>query len=123
MRNWQRHGLHMKFDNCNVGHGKPSDIDMMYIGRNGFLVLGEIKNEEGLLGDGQRSLLEQIADNHKQGAMVIYITHNKYVEKGDEEVDVAECFVEEYYYNGQWHQPQTFLTVREVIEWATFERG
>ena len=54
----------------------PSDIDMLYVGRNKTLIIGEIKNERGVLKDGQRRLLVTLAENWKHDAVCLYIVHN-----------------------------------------------
>lgn len=115
IRNWDFKNLGMDFSNCDVGNGVPSDIDMFYLAKNGFLVLGEIKNERGYFSDGQRNLLRMIIDNYSHGGMILYIEHNKYRQNGDEFVDVAECFVKEYYSNHSWKKPLLPTTVREFM--------
>lgn len=65
IRNWDEHGLHMDFSNIKVPKGRPSDVDLWYIDRSGFLIIGEIKNAMGAFTDGQRYLLSRLVDNHK----------------------------------------------------------
>ena len=98
------------------GSKHPSDIDMFYIGKDNFLLIGEIKNERGQLYDGQRRLLEKLIDNWQYDGMCLFIVHNKYVQNGDKKVDVPDCFVREYYYQKKWHIPSRPLKVKEVLE-------
>ena len=117
IRNWQEHELFMDFSGMRRGNAQPSDIDLFWLGRH-CLVLGEIKNERGELKDGQRALLEKLADGWKYDAMVLFITHDRYVQNGDKLVDVAKCYVREYYFKGRWHKPKSPTTVKQIIEWA-----
>ena len=101
------------------GGNHPSDIDMFYIGRDKFLILGEIKNECGELKDTQRRLLETLINGWKSDGMVLFITHDKYVQYGDTEVDVSECYVKEIFYKrtGKWTTPKRPTKVRQIIEY------
>lgn len=125
IRDWNEHSLTMDFSSMFDGNDHPSDIDMFYIGKDehgkDVLILGEIKNARGSFGEGQRRLLEKLANNFNGLALVLYITHRKDVHKGDKVMNVGNCYVEEYYYKGyslkpQWLFPQEPTTVREVIE-------
>ena len=93
-----------------------SDIDLIHVTRSGFLVIGEIKNARGRFTDGQKRLLSGIVDKHKGGGTVLFITHGKDVHKGDGVVDVSECLVDEYYWNGEWVTPYKFITVAEAMK-------
>lgn len=115
IRDWKEHELYMDFSDLNVGFGQPSDIDMFYIGKNGFMLIGEIKHRRGELKDGQRRLLERLIDNYKRPAMCIFIQHDRDVYEGAESVNVAYCEVVEYYYKHQWHTPREYLQVIDVI--------
>ena len=107
----------MAFDNVYThGKGKPSDIDMWYITTTGFLIIGEIKNSKGEFTDGQRALLKRVIDNHKGGGTVLYITHNQDVHRGDRVVDVSQCRVAEYYWQGKWRIPQKYTTVNDAFK-------
>lgn len=97
------------------GKAQPSDIDMLFIGKRNALVIGEIKNERGELGYGQRRLLEKLVDFWRFDAIAIFIQHSKYVQNGDDVVDIAHCPVVEYYYKKKWHQPRTYTTAYDVI--------
>ena len=74
----------MDFSSMYSGSDHPSDIDLFYIGRDRTLLIGELKNERGYLQDGQRKLLENLANGWKYDAVVLYIRHNKYRQRGDE---------------------------------------
>ena len=116
INNWNYHGLRMDFSGCNCGYGQPSDIDMFFIGRDGTLILGEIKNEHGQLSEFQKKLLQQIADNYKGDAIILYMTHDKLVQNGDTDVDVSKLFVDAYYWKGKWCCPTSPTTVKDVIK-------
>lgn len=117
IRNWDEHRLDMDFSGLFAeGKGQPSDIDMFYIGKNRTLVIGEIKNRRGVLKDGQRRLLKRLCDDWKYDAICLYITHDKFVQKGDRSVDVANCYVEEYYWKGKWRKPNRPTTARQALE-------
>jgi len=117
-----RQTLFMDFSNLKVQKGSPSDVDFMYNGGK-FLLIAEIKNELGTFTEEQKHLYEDLADNHKKDTYVVFITHDKFVEKGDTSVDVAECKVVEYYFNKRWRIPrnisnfQEFVTTLEMYYW------
>lgn len=119
INNWKYHDLHMDFSSMYEGNRHPSDIDMIYVGRSRFLIIGEIKNECGTLKDGQRRLLENIVNGWKYDGLCMYITHDKYAQYGDTEVDVSECYVKEIYYKktGKWSIPKRQTQVKEVIKY------
>lgn len=112
IRNWDEQRLKTDFSKIGVS---CSDVDMIHVTENGKLIIGEIKNEKGTFQDGQRRLLSGLIDAHKQGGVVLYITHDKDVHAGDTVVNVAECEVVEYYQNGKWFKPKTKTTVKEVL--------
>lgn len=118
IRNWDYQGLKMDFSSMYSGGNHPSDIDMFYLGANDVLILGEIKNFKGTLGEGQKKLLEALADGWKGEALVLFITHDKEWQKGDRIVNVANCWVQQYYYNRnrKWNKPKLPTTVRDVLE-------
>lgn len=119
IKDWDFHDLRMDFSSMYEGSNHPSDIDMFYIGRDHFLIIGEIKNERGHLKDGQRRILEKLINGWKDDGMVLYITHDKYVQNGDREVDVSECYVKEIYYKKtrRWTEPRKPTKVKEVIKY------
>lgn len=116
IRDKQEQTLFMDFHNIETPRGKPSDIDMWYITRENFLIIGEIKNEKGHFSDFQRQMNERLIDSHKGGGTVLYIEHDKDVHKGDLEVDVAKCLVREYLWGGKWVKPQKPTTVNEAFD-------
>lgn len=118
IKNWDFHSLHMDFSSMYKGNDHPSDIDMVYLGRNKFLIIAEIKHERGTFTVGQRHLLETLIDGWKFGGMVIYVNHDRMVQHGDTDVDVSECFVKEYYIKGtgRWEKPVRPVQVKQVIE-------
>lgn len=113
IRDWEEKNLMMDYSHIGV---VCSDIDLFHVTPTGFLILGEIKNIKGDFKDGQRKLLSNLVDANKNGGTVLYITHNKDVHRGDEVVDVSECLVEEYYWNGEWITPYRFITVDEAMK-------
>ena len=119
--NWDFHSLRMDFHNLARvdGSDKPSDIDMVYLSADNTLIIGEIKNERGELKPPQRRLLEAFINGWNADGMAIYITHDKYVQKGDKIVDVSECYVQEIYYKrlGRWTQPHRPTKVKEIISY------
>jgi len=118
IKNYQRQQLQMDFS-TGMGNDHPSDIDMFYMAnQNGLpvLILGEIKNEHGTFGKGQRKVLQQVADNFRHRALIIYITHNKRIEEGATKVDVMNCPVSEIYENGKWQTPSCKVTVKRFID-------
>lgn len=117
IHNWKQKQLNIDYSNLNFGRGQPSDIDLIYYGRDNILLLGEIKNEQGRFTEQQKRLYEHIADNYKGKCLVLYITHNKKVENGDYKVDLAEGIVKEIYYQGQWHKTERNL--QDVIRYYT----
>lgn len=122
INNWDYKEMQMDFSSMYDDNNHPSDIDLFYLGKDeqgdDVLILGEIKQTNGLFRDGQRRLLEQFARKWQGTSLILYIRHNKDYKKGDRVVDVANCRVEEYYYSkaGRWVQPKTYLTVRDVID-------
>ena len=116
IKNWNFHNLYMDYSSYTKSNNHPSDINMFYIGKDDTLIVGEIKNERGKLIGGQRTLYEKICNNWKYDAIALFIVHNKYVQYGDKKVDVPNCIIREYYYNGKWHTPIKETKVREVLE-------
>lgn len=119
---WDRKSLQVDYSSCNVGYGQPSDIDLFYVGKKHTLVLGEIKNEYGTFTLKQQKLYREIADYHKADVIILYITHNKRVEDGDEVVDIADCKVEAIYYNKEgigFRKPKKEVSVRDIIEYVS----
>ena len=115
IRDWQEHNLHMDFSNIATPQGKPSDVDMWYISKTDFLIIGEIKNGKGYFTDGQKNLLKKLIDQHRGGGTVLYITHDKDVHRCDRVVDVSKCYVAEYYWHGKWYVPKKPTTVNEAF--------
>lgn len=115
IRNPKQQTLFLNFYNIKCPVGRPSDIDMFYMGDK-FLILGEIKNECGTFSDGQKHLYEKLAENFTKDVYILFIKHNKYVEKGDTEVDIAEALVNECYVKGEgWITPKKVTSVQEFL--------
>jgi hypothetical protein len=116
IRDWEEHSLHMDFSGVDVPVGRPSDIDMWYITPQGFVIVGEIKNQIGEFKTFQKRLLSRLIDELKDGGTVLYIIHDKDVHMGDTTVNIGNCLVSEYYWNGQWIEPKIPTTVNEAIK-------
>lgn len=118
IKNWNFHNLYMDYSSMFDTNNHPSDIDMFYIGKDDILIIGEIKNEQGILREGQRKLLEKIVNNWGKDAICLFIVHNKYVQNGDTMVDVPNCYVREYYWKrkGEWVYPREPTKVMDVLE-------
>lgn len=122
VRDWDEQRLGMNFENICV---LCSDIDMIHVTSGGKLVIGEIKNEQGVAGwykGGQRNMLTQIVDQHKLGGAVLFIVHDTDIHEVPENereklvVNVANCEVKEYYLNGKWFTPRRKTTVNEIMD-------
>lgn len=119
IKNWSQHSLYMDFSGLKTEkHGQPSDIDMFYLGKDGYVILGEIKNGCGEFSDVQRGLYKEFAERYgKDKCIVLFITHNVFVEQTRvPQVDVAHCDVVEYLFNGEWQKPKKKTEVCEFIE-------
>lgn len=115
INNWNFKNLRIVYSYKN-DKKKPSDIDFFYITEEGMIIFGEIKNEsyKQEYWKNQKKLFEQLTDNCKN-AIFLFITHDKYVQKGDRIVYIPDCYVKEYYYKGKWHTPQKPTKVKEVL--------
>ena len=60
IKKWEQKQLNIDYSHLNFGRGQPSDIDLIYYGRDNILILGEIKNERGKFTDQQKRLYEHI---------------------------------------------------------------
>lgn len=118
INNWDYQKLRMDYSSYTKSNNHPSDIDMFYITDDDTLILGEIKNEsyKKELWEKQKKILQRVIDNYKKEAIYLFITHNKYVQKGDTKVDVPDCYIKEYYYKGKWHVPFRKLKVKDVFD-------
>ena len=101
------------------GNDHPSDIDMFYLCKDNTLIIGEIKNERGQFGEGQRKMITKLLNLHKGDAVGLFITHDKFYQKGDRDVDVSRCQVKEIYIKGEneWRFPKYPITVKEVLKY------
>ncbi len=115
IKNWNYHNLYMDYSSYTNSNEHPSDIDMFYIGKNNFLIVGEIKNELGRLEKGQRKLYKQLIDGWKYDGVALFIIHDKYVQNGDKKVDVPNCEIREYYYKGKWYIPKNKIKVKDIL--------
>lgn len=118
IKNRSYHNLFMDYSSYIKTGEHPSDIDMFYITDDDILLLGEIKNEsyDKKYWNKQKKILQRVIDNYNKEAFYFFITHNKYVQKGDTEVDVPNCYIKEYYYKGKWRTPKKELKVKDILE-------
>lgn len=117
IRNWNNHQVKLDFKNLRFGpkqNKRPSDIDMFYLHRD-TLILADGKNAVGTFSEGQKRLYQALIDGHRGGGYFFYFTHNAFQQNGDTSVDVAGCFIEEYYYKGQWRRPLKPTTMYEAL--------
>ena len=114
MNNWNHFELQPSFDNIK-SFKKPSDLDMFYLTKDKFLIIGEFKSQYGTL-DSQRWLFETFINNYKYDGIVVYAKHNSLVQNGDTTYDVSKCEIEEYYWKGGWHKPKSKVTVQDVFD-------
>ncbi len=100
------------------GNDHPSDIDMFYLCKDDTLIIGEIKNERGHFGEGQRWMIARLIETHKGDAVGLFITHDKYYQDGDRDVDVSRCQVKEIYVKAEhrWRFPKRPITVQEILQ-------
>ena len=119
IKNWKYHNLYLDYSSMYKGNNHPSDIDMIYLGKDRVLILGEIKNEMGELKRGQRKLLETLINGWQGDGLILFITHNRYWQNGDDVVNVAECEVKEVYFKseGKWRPPSRKITVKEALDY------
>ena len=115
MNNWNHFELQPCFDNIKSSVGKPSDLDMFYITKDKFLIIGEFKSQYGKLNN-QRWLFETFINNYKYDGIVVYAKHNSLVQHGDTTYDAANCEVEEYYWKGKWHKTSSKVTLQDVFD-------
>lgn len=111
--------LKLDFGSMYSDKDHPGDIDLFYIARDKTLVLGEVKNERGRLKDGQRRILETLARGWKYDAVILFIKHGEYIQRGAKSVNVGACYVEQIYKKseGAWRYPKRPTRVKEVIDY------
>jgi hypothetical protein len=128
IQNWKNQGVKLDFGNLRFKSeegSRPSDIDMMYIGKDGTLILAEGKNEMGTLTPGQKRMYHMFIDGYCRGTrkkgVFIYFTHDVYQQDGGTKVDVASCFITSLYvHDGQRGQEYKrlngFMTVENAMK-------
>lgn len=120
IRNKNYLNLHLDFSSYTDTNDHPSDIDMSYIvPKDNTWIIGEIKNKDGELKEGQRCLLEKYVNNWKNDAICLFITHDKYFQNGDRVVYVMDCQVREFYYKYEqrWRKPRQYTKVKDVMKY------
>ena len=103
MENKKFYGMYIDFDEMRDAGIFPCDLDFTYLCYDGFLILSEFKNSLGYIKGMQRTVLTNIVDNHCFGGILLDTVHDKFQQKGDTEVNAADCIVRSYYYDRQWH--------------------
>lgn len=116
MKSRRFYNLYLDFDELR-NHGiYPSDIDMIYKCKDGFLIIGEAKLEGYHVTGLQSDVLTSIIDSHKFGGIVIEIEHYGRVQDGAKSVNIAECPVRRAYFDGKWHD---YTESVSVLQWMS----
>ena len=89
------------FSGLRFGAITPTDLDGLIEYKDRGYVLIEVKYGETRLPDGQRLALERLCDDLQRvkPTLLVIASHHSV---GD--IDVAQCVVTEYRYNGRWRQ-------------------
>ncbi len=95
----------------------PTDIDFAIEYHGQKCVLGEVKHEGTDLPFGQRLLLERYTNNfEKAGKSSLAFVSKHSVNNPDDDVMIAETYVDEFYYNSEWHKFGKEVTVKELMD-------
>lgn len=93
----------------------PSDLDMVYMCEDGYLIIGEIKYIGNHVQGKQEQVLTGIIDGHSYDGCLLEIEHHTRIQESDR-VDVADCKVVRAYFNEVWH---TYRKPLSVLQWMT----
>ena len=117
------HKLFLDYSSMFDTYIHPIDLDMWYISTDDVIIIGEIKNESYKKSswESQKQYMTKFLDRISGEVICLFIIHDKYWQKGDKEVDVPSCEVQEYYYKkdgikGIWTTPKKTLYVREIFD-------
>lgn len=114
MKNRDFFNLYMDFDSLRDKGIFPSDIDMIYMCDDNYLVIGEIKSKGYHVKGKQEEVLKSIIDGHDYGGVLLEIEHDKRVQDGAKSVDVADCLVRRAYFEFAWHE---YTKPLKVLTW------
>jgi len=112
--------LFMNFDDViTPSNFRPSDCDLWIIGDD-YEIFVEIKNESNISAfTNQKFIYERAVKNLKfDKGISILVVHQKYIENGDESVNVGEeSIVSEYYMKalGKWVKPKQILSLNDFL--------
>ena len=97
------------------GKMMPTDIDAVIEYKNKAYVFIEVKHIEAKLPFGQKLALERLVkDTEKAGkkSIAFVVVHET---KADEDVDLGECNIRRYFFEGQWVFPETNINIRDAV--------
>lgn len=96
----------------------PTDLDFAIEYHDGKRILGELKYGDVELPQGQRWLMERFVNDFiKAGKPSIAFVGKHYVSDSSQDIDVANCIVDEVYYNMAWKKSNTNCTVKALCDW------
>ena len=103
------------FTNLRWGNTTPTDIDgFVEFGDKLFFVI-EVKYNDTKLPYGQRLAIERLVDAIERSQRVCYGIVA--IHKTDGDIDVGGCEVVEYRFQGEWHKPRKYVTVKVMIDY------
>lgn len=115
MKHREYYAMYMDFEHLRNKGIYPSDLDMVYLCEDDYLVIGEIKYQGNHVKGMQEKVLTSIIDGHMGDGVLLEIEHHTRIQESDT-VDVADCMVTRAYFNEQWHDYKNPLT---VLKWMT----
>ena len=93
----------------------PTDIDGFVEFNGEVFIFFELKHIKGKMPSGQRMALERLVDAIAPPRKAILLIGRHETGMGDL-IATADCRVAAYRYNGQWHTPQSLISLRDAIE-------
>jgi hypothetical protein len=103
------------FTGVQNGAMHPTDIDCVLEFNNDILILMEVKQWGKEIPLGQRLLLERLCDAWRTPRSTVLKVDYKKENVGEYTIDLHECFVTKYYYEGQWSDTKTPVKLIEFI--------
>lgn len=85
------------------GNKHPSDIDGFIEWKNKCRVIFEVKVRGKSIPAGQKLLLERIADDFETAGKPTLVIHAINDTPSDEDVLLANCLIQEIYWQGEWY--------------------
>lgn len=116
MNHREYYNLYMDFDHLRDKGIFPSDLDMVYMCDDNYLVIGEIKYKGNHVKGMQERVLTTIISGHIYDGVLMEIEHSTRVQDGADKVDVADCLVRRAYFNEEWHE---YKSPMNVLTWMT----